>query len=62
MVIVAQNWNKITKGLQKLIHVRELRTLKLYKDKRNKLNFDFNKLANYPKGIKHNPLVWELTI
>jgi hypothetical protein len=28
----------------------------------NKLNFNIRKLANYPKGIKHNPLVWELTI
>jgi hypothetical protein len=35
---------------------------KMCKGKRNKLNFDFNKLANYLKGIKHNPLVWELTI
>lgn len=62
MVIVPQKWNKITKELQKLIHVREPRTKKICKRKQNKLNYDFKKLANYPKGIKHIPLVWELTI
>jgi len=46
----------------KLIHVREPITKKMCKVEWNKLNFNIRKLANYPKRIKHNPLVWELTI
>jgi hypothetical protein len=47
MVLVTQRWNKIFEDLQNLIHARELRIRKMYKDKWNRVNFDFNKFAYY---------------
>jgi len=32
MMLVTQRWNKIFENLENLIHVRELKILKMYKD------------------------------
>jgi hypothetical protein len=35
MVLVTQRWNKIFENLQNLVHAKELRIRKMYKDKWN---------------------------
>jgi len=57
-VMLEQNYG----GASKLFIPMCQRNTKMCKDKWNGLNFNYNKLSNYHKGIKHQSYFWEPTI